>query len=141
MYPVVFEAKHLRMMRVQGSQISMAENVTDETLKALEGPHSFTLMHCGEPIVCCGAALYWKDRAYLWAFLGSKIDAHIFRRMHSLAKVFVASLPFRRLEAAAPFGWEPGNRWLRSLGFTVSDPCAKAFLADGTDCTLYAMVR
>lgn len=142
MYPVPFRAAHFATLELQDAQAWFSDYATDAGVRALEQHvDSTTLMLDGKPIVCCGAIPYWDHRAMVWSFLSARIDRTLFRQVHSYAKTFLGGLRYRRLEAAVDVGFDPGHRWVRSLGFKQEAPVMRGFMFDGRDCALYARVR
>lgn len=142
MYPVPFRAEHLERMRLQTAQQGAEVHVRVRGAAALEGEHSHTLMDDGEPIGCCGAFAFHANRALVWSYIGADVGARNFRAVHTWAKRFVDSLPFRRVEAEVECGFSAGHRWLRSLGFDRCEAaCLRAAGADGQDHALYARVK
>lgn len=136
LYVVPFEAHHMDAVD------DGAEMVQQCLATALVGPYAVTLMDRGKPIACGGAIEIWAGRAYLWSALGAGIDAHNFRRGHTFAKQFIEGLPFKRLEAAVAAGFEPGHRWMQSLGFKCETPePMQAFAPDGSAAMLYSKVK
>ena len=133
MYAVPFEAGHVGALGF--------DSVPADAARALEGAYAVTLMADGKPILAAGVIPMWEDRGFLWAFMSPAADRRVFRALHTFAKMFVANLPFRRLEAAVEVGFEAGHRWVRSLGFVCEAPLARSFRADGKDCALYALVK
>lgn len=140
-YVVPFEASHFDRMQVQEEQAWMADMVTAQDLKGLEGPYSSTLMVDGRPMCCAGAIEYWKDRALVWSFLSAEVDRRLFPRLHTEARRFLDGLPFKRLEASVVVGFENGHRWVKALGFEVEAPLQRHFQADGQDCVGYSRIK
>lgn len=140
MYPVTYRAEHIQSLVVQSAQEGIRVHLPDTMMRQLENEHAYTLMRDGQPVVCCGAIEVWANRAYVWSFLGD-IATREFREVHSWAKRFLNGLPFRRLEATVDIDFEPGHRWVKSLGFECEAPRMKAFQVDGRDGALYALVR
>lgn len=139
MHAVPYEAVHLAALAPQPAQRWVMSYITNPA--GLVGPHSRTLLHDELPIVCCGAGELWRGRGYAWSFLSERIDARLFPQVQTWAKRFIAELPFRRIEAWCDPDWAPGHRWLKSLGFKLSDPRAEAFEIDGRAAALYALVK
>jgi len=141
-HPVPFAAEHFRRMKLQTAQERFVRYVTDEQLKLLEGPHSFTLMEDAAPLICTGAWQLWHNRAYVWAFVAGDITPYTFGEVHRYARSFLTALPFRRLEMAVDVDFENGHRWAKAMGFWLETPKPmKAFHADGRDAMLYARIN
>lgn len=135
-----FRARHIDALNIQDEQEWVTEVYGTDDFRALQTPYSHTLFQDGVPIVCCGAFALSKVRASCWAILSSRIDPHLFREVHTLGKKFLASLPFKRLEAVVSVDFAAGHRWVKALGFQLEAPCMRAYELDGTDCALYAKV-
>ena len=142
LYPVSYRAEHVRTMDLQPAQIWMESGVDLDRLRSLENVHAYTLMEDGQPLACGGAIPLHAGRAYLWAYLSSRIDAPLFHRVHGWAKSFIRGLPFRRLEATVDAEFVPGQRWVRALGFVCETPKPiQAFTVLGRSAMQYALVR
>ena len=135
-----FRARHVEAMNIQDQQEWVTAEYGVEDFKALERKHAYTLFRDGVPIVCCGAFELSKVRGSCWAILSTSITPHIFREVHNLGKTFLASLPFKRLEAVVDVDFAAGHRWVKTLGFELEAPRMKAYEVDGRDCSLYAKV-
>ena len=138
LYPVPFEAEHFAALELQAAQAHVSHAAV--SLTAAEGLYAVTLMEDVKPLLCCGAFEMWRDRAYLWAALGSRVNAKIFPRVFSYAKAWIENLPFKRLEAAVDCNFENGHRLVRALGFECEAPRMRAFVP-GFDHALYARVK
>lgn len=138
---VPFKARHIAAMNIQDEQEWVTELYGVDDFLALEGAHAFTLLQDGVPIVCCGAQEMSKVRASCWAVLSSTIGPKLFREVHALGKLFLNSLPYKRLEAVVSVDFEAGHRWVKAFGFKCEAPCMTAYELDGSDCALYARVR
>lgn len=142
MQPVPFQGRHLLKIAVQEHQRAALEKLTADAMRAVESPHAATLLDdLGEPLVCCGAVQLWSERAYVWTFLSEKINARNFRAVHSWGRLFLADLPFRRIEASVDVDFEPGHRWLRSFGFKCEAALMEAYDPMGRTHSLYALVK
>lgn len=135
-----FRARHVEAMNIQDNQEWVTAEYGSGDFRALEIRHSYTLFQDGVPIVCCGAFELSKVRGSCWAILSRSITPHIFREVHTLGKTFLASLPWRRLEAVVDVDFAAGHRWVKTLGFKLEAPCMEAYEIDGRNCALYAKV-
>jgi len=135
MIVVPFEALHLRMIRVQPSQI--AEYAHADALDSPTGL-AWTAFADGEPLACAGLVEVWEGRAYAWAILS--VDAG--RYMLALTRGIrsrLAAAPFRRIEMAVDAGFAAGARWAQLLGFRCETPePMTAYLPNGRAAYLYA---
>lgn len=136
-----FRARHIEAMNIQDDQEWVTRVYGQAELRLLENPNAYTLYQDGVPIVCCGAFALSKVRGTCWAIMSSRITPHLFREVHALGKQFLASLPFKRLEAVVATDFAAGHRWVKTLGFQLEAPCMRAYELDGTDCALYAKVK
>lgn len=136
-----FQGWHLGAMRVQPAQARAVEQLTPEQRASLASPLSWTLFEGSRPIVCAGVAEIWRDRGLLWSYLSADVTPRVFRIVHRHAKMLLTLVPYRRVEATAVCGFEPGHRWLRTLGFEMECPRMAAYDPLGNDHALYALVR
>ena len=141
LYGVPFVAEHLLALPLQPAQEWGRAYLQPAQIRTLENEWASTLMDDGEPIACVGPAVYWENRALVWSFLSARVTRQNFLDVHSMAKAYLAGLPFRRLETAIDVGFEAGHRWARVLGFRLEAARMEAFQVDGRDCALYAKVR
>ena len=142
MQPVPFRARHLLKMAAQPHQAAALARLTEADLRGLESPLAATLLDAlGDPLVCCGAVEHWQDRAYVWTFLSDKITPRNFRSVHAWGRLFLAELPFRRIEASVDVDFDAGHRWVLSFGFKLEAPRMQCFDPAGRDHSLYALVK
>ena len=140
-YVVPFQAEHVFEMEIQPDQKWIQDYLDLQSTRTLENEWASTLMEDGVPIACAGPIVYWTDRALMWSYIGTGVTRNIFIKLHSIAKEYLAGLPFRRLEAAVDCDFKAGHRWVLALGFKKEASRMEAFQIDGRDCTLYAKVR
>jgi len=137
---VPFKAEHLLGMQLQRGQEYCAPHITEAYAKALEGVHAFTGMVDGVPIGVGGVVELWDNRALLWSFIDRRAGPH-FISVHRATKMFLETLPYRRIEAECDCEFAAGHRWLKKLGFEMEAPRMRAFRIDGGDSALYARVK
>jgi hypothetical protein len=114
--------------------------VSPEQAKVLEnGTHNYTVLVDGSPLLCIGVAEYWNGRGEAWAVFDPECKAHFFK-LHNAAKKLLAECPVKRIEASVAVEFTPGHRWVRALGFTLENFCARSFLPDGKDASLYSRI-
>lgn len=138
---VPFRAEHALRLPLQESQLWMAEYLSDEVLKGMEGPHSYTLLDDNEPLVCVGVYRIWDNRAFLWSLISGDIGPHRFVVAARYARRLLAALPFRRVETAVDVDFAAGHRFARMSGFVCEAERMQAFQVDGRDCALYARIK
>lgn len=136
---VPFKAEHVYEIEPQDAQANVPP-MSLEQLHALEGAYAVTLLEGGKPLICCGAAEVWNGRALVWSLLDSRVDAKLFPKIFTLARAFIESLPFNRLEATVECNFENGHRLVRALGFDCQAPVMEDFYA-GRSHALYARVK
>lgn len=140
MIVVPFEAKHLRALLLQESQIFMQPFLQDKTygLSLEKGGPAFSAIVDGEIIAALGVIPQWKHRAIAWGLIGDEAPRH-FIALHKAVSRFLRMTEYRRIETSVSTDFEEGHRWARMLGF-VNEGTMRAFTPDGRDCDLYARV-
>jgi len=136
-----FLATHLTTMAVQDAQRWTMRYLSDAILMQLETQNSNTVFKNGKPILCGGVITQRPDYGILWSFVGSDVTPHDFFHLHRLARLFIRSLPYRRLEMHVDCEFVNGHRWARALGFRCEAPRMRAFLLNGLDAALYARIN
>lgn len=140
MTPVPFKAEHLLKLQLQDGQLASGTSITKEYARMLEGQWAFTAMVDNEPVAVAGVTEIWENRGLVWSFMGRNAGPH-FVAIHKAALRLLSLVPYRRLEADTPCGFEQGHRWLRMLGFTMEAERMRAYLPGGGDSSLYARVN
>ena len=135
------KAEHLFTLFEEDSAKPFARHYTPEHARNLEQNNlCYTAFMDGKIVACGGAVEYWKDRGEAWIIFG-KTYAGNFILLQRAAKKFIEMCPLRRLESSILLHYEEGHRWIKSLGFELETPLARAYTQDGEDCALYARVR
>jgi len=96
----------------------------------------------GRIIGCAGLGLLWQGRAQTWCVLAPNIPKRAWIGIHRAVAVRLAqmgALNIWRIEADALFGYLPGARWLRMLGFE-QEGLARAYGPDRQDYLRFARV-
>jgi hypothetical protein len=137
---VPFKAEHLMDLQLQLAQQGIAPFISADYAKAIEGPYAFTGMVDGRVIAVGWVAEIWSGRAMACSLIDQRAGVH-FVAIHKAARRVLDSVPWRRVEADTPCGFEQGHRWLRMLGFECEAERMRTYLPDGTDSALYARVR
>ena len=135
-----FRMNHISQLQVQPAQRWTLEYLTPPILTVLESTQANTVFHNGQPILCGGVIEQRPDYGILWSFVG-QVGPHDFFHLHRLARLFIRSLPHRRLEMHVDCGFVNGHRWARALGFRCEAPRMRAFLLNGLDAALYARIN
>ena len=136
-----FKAEHLSALTVQEAQRWTMSYMPPSMMQLLEGLWSNTVFKDGRPICCGGVIEQRPDYGILWSFVGSDVTPHDFFHLHRLARLFIRSLPYRRLEMHVDCEFVNGHRWARALGFRCEAPRMRAFLLHGLDAALYARIN
>lgn len=137
---VPFAAEHIYRLRLQKAQAWIEAHLSVDSLRLLENDRANTIMDDGRPILCAGAVPVWENRAFLWSFVDEAMRPDVMREVHYLAKRWIRSLPYRRIEMYVDVDFEAGHRWARALGFKMEAQRMRAFQVHGGDSTLYAKV-
>ena len=135
-----FRAEHLSRLQVQDAQRWTLTYLTPDIMMGLTMQQSNTVFKDGHPILCGGVIEQRPDYGILWSFVG-QVGPHDFFHLHRLARLFIRSLPYRRLEMHVDCEFVNGHRWARALGFRCEAPRMRAFLLNGLDAALYARIN
>ena len=135
-----FRAEDFMLLQPQPAQRHVVAHVTPEYLKSLEGERSVTGWVGDKPVWCCGYHPIYPTRAAVWTFISADAGAH-FTAIHRVAKHYVDTLPFARLETEVDYEFEEGHRWAQMVGFTREIWRMRGARIDGGDCSLYAKVK
>jgi hypothetical protein len=140
---VPYKAEHVLPMLDQASNTHLKTMYENGLAKFLESQEkSMTGLWFGKPMVCGGVAQLWEGRGVVWTVFNEESKNHfipVFRGIRAYLKHQL--LFYRRLELSVPVDFDIGHRRARMLGFQLECEKAKAFLPDGTDCSLYVMLR
>lgn len=139
---VKLKAEHFEQLLAQEWNKAMRPYFTPEAIQRLEqNAYSYSIITAsGRVVFCGGATVYWPNRCEVWAVFDPKCKRE-FMAIHSAVKKFLKNLNFRRIEASVVAGFESGERWIKSLGFTLEAPRMRAYTPMGEDCALYALVK
>lgn len=135
-----FKAAHLSQLAVQDAQRWTLSYMSPALMMTIEGQWSNTVFRDGRPICCGGVIEQRPDYGILWSFVGSDVTVYDFRKLHRLVSLFIADLPYRRLEMHVDTNFRNGHRWAKALGFTCEAYRMRGFLLNGGDASLYARV-
>ena len=128
-------------MTVQSEQVGVNKLVGtqyDEWL--LKGGPAFTVRAEGEVIGCLGMVEQWEGRALVWAVLSEDARKHLLA-LTRVARAYLYTSPFRRIEAAVDAHFRMGCRWAHLLGFELETPRPMPnYFANGNSAYLYAHV-
>lgn len=139
---VAYKKEHALAFVDQEINASVREAYKGGTAEFLESQTSVTGLYKGEPMVSGGVIKLWEGRACVWTIFNERSKecfVPVFRGIKSFLKLQLNT--YRRLEIAVPVDFEIGHRRAILLGFKLECPLAEKYLPDGTDCSLYAMVR
>jgi RimJ/RimL family protein N-acetyltransferase len=97
----------------------------------------------GQVIGAAGLILHWHGRASVWCMLNQGIPRRVWPAIHAAVRARIAlaqtDLHLHRIEAEAAWGFLPGLRWLRLLGFE-QEGLARAYGPDRRDFVRFAKV-
>lgn len=99
--------------------------------------HAWAVEHHGHVVALGGLVEQWEGRATAWALLAA--DAPMLG-LTRIARRTLADVGFRRVDCWVEVDFEQGHRWAELLGFRL-EGIARAYLADGSDAAIYAVVR
>lgn len=138
---VPFKADHLAGMRLQSGQAWAQSHIEEAGIRELEGATAFTALEDGQPVACAGVAQVEKGRWIAWSYLSDRVTARNFLKVHNAVRGFLHGFDARRIEMVVDHGFLQGHKWARMLGFSVDAPCMRKYNVDGSDATLYALVK
>lgn len=140
-----FEPSDLAEMELQAHQAAEMAGLGDwraASAALVEAGPCWTARHAGRVVAAGGVRVIWRGRAEAWALIGA-VPRGAWPALHRLVvralDRLAADLGLRRIEASCAWGWPPGHRWLRLLGFT-EEGLARAYGPDGRDFWRYARV-
>ena len=106
---VPYEPEHLLAIDLQEAQGYARQNLNRQVAEQLAGPYSYTVLRDGRPVAVLGVLKLWDNRALVWTFLGRDAGPSMVV-IHRFVKEALDLLPFRRIEADTPCGFEAGHR-------------------------------
>lgn len=138
---VPFKKEHIATLVEQKINLGNKEFFLSGLGKDFESHHdSFTGIIDGKPVVCGGIKEIWPNRGIIWCVFSESSKTNFVPVFRGI-RTFLSKSKFNRIEVCIPCNFEIGKRRAEMLGFKLEIPCAKKYLADGTDCTIYSMVR
>lgn len=137
---VPYNRTHIDDMIAQEGQAYLSKYVTADHAKALEGKWAFTGKDGDKVLISAGVIELWPGRGVAWAYI-DRDAGKCFPSIHKAVKRFIDYCPIRRIEATTDVGFEPANRWIKMLGFTLEAPVMKAYNPTGNDSSLWAKVK
>ena len=105
--------------------------LTDEQLKNIEGPLSWTLVCDGEPVVCGGFIQQWPGRYMSWSYVDPAHGKNMVIITREVKKK-VDEIQ-GRIEMTVRASFTQGLRWARLLGFSVETPLMRGYGPEGED--------
>ena len=138
---VPFKAEHLVGMRLQSGQAWAQLQIEEAGIRTLEGPNAFTAMDGGYPIACAGVAEVEKGRWLAWSYLSDRVNARNFLKVHNEVRRFLHAFSARRIEMVVDFEFAQGHQWAEMLGFHCEAALMRKYNANGSDASLYALVK
>lgn len=141
MKTVPFIAEHLAGMTLQGGQAWAQGHIETAGIRELEGGTAFTAMEDDRPIACAGVVQVEKGRWLAWSYISAGVTPRNFLRIHGAVRDFLRGFDARRIEMVVDYQFSQGHRWAEMLGFTVEARCMRKYNIDGSDASLYALVK
>lgn len=139
---IAYKKEHVLPLVEQDINASIRALYKGGLAKTLESFTSVTGTYKGVPMVCGGVFKLWEGRACVWTVFNEQSKTcfvPVFRGIKTFLSLQLNE--YRRLEITVPVDFEVGHRRALLLGFKQECALAKSFLPDGTDCSLYSMVR
>ena len=136
---VPFKAAHLAAIKLQDTQVSVSEWVTESMGVALEEHNSYTGFYEGNPIGAAGIIHQWPGRSLAWAFIGDA-GPSVFIQIHHAVKRFLDGCYVKRLEMTVDCEFPEGHRWAKLLGFKMECERMRQYTPDGRDNALYVRI-
>lgn len=101
---------------------------------------AFTIMGNGIPLVCGAVDEIWVNRGTIWCMFNEKSKTN-FVPVFRLIKQFLDDSKYNRIEVCIPCDMALAKRRALLLGFKLECAYAPKYLPDGTDCSVYALVK
>lgn len=101
---------------------------------------AFTGMVNDVPMVCGGIDEIWPNRGMVWTMFNEEAKYNFIPVFRGLKK-FLSESKFDRIEVSVPCDFKLGKRRALLMGFKLECEYAEKYLPDGTDCSIYSMVR
>ena len=115
--------------------------LTESVMENLEAEEfQFSIFYKNELMLCGGAIAYWQNRAQLWTIFSENSKKNFLPVFRAIKRV-LDYLPFNRIDLCIDYGFRLGCRRAEMLGFQLECLCARKYLPDGRDATLYSLVR
>jgi hypothetical protein len=125
----------------RGVQYDMREHIDEAKLHLLEDEISYSFLNDSNLVlVCFGMARLWSGRGTVWAIFSEEGKQKI-RRILPIIRNLLKNSPMHRLETPIPCGNTKLERWMKAVGFTLEVPCARKYYPDGSDASLYVLVK
>jgi len=137
-----FEPLDLHRLRLKPDTPTL-EGWQDRGADMLAAGPCWSAVQDGAVLACAGFVLHWRGRASCWCLISADfptagwpwLHKQVLRRMNEAQH----ALGLIRIEAEALYGWLPGGRWLRMLGFD-HEGVMRAYGHDGRDYSRWARI-
>lgn len=143
MFKVVpFKQAHvLRMLEQKSNAHLKSFFTTGAGSKFEEEGISFSGELNGSVVICGSIKEIWPNRGFIWCVFDEQVKQNFVPVFRGIKK-FLRESPFRRIEVCiSPWNFHVGRRRAEMLGFKLECDRAVKFLPDGTDCSIYSLVR
>ncbi len=137
---VPFKKEHLEPLMLQKINSYLPEWVRKGHASEMEKAGAITIMVNGEITVCGGVTKVWEGRGQIWSIFSETCKSNFLPTFRAI-RSYLDSVPLNRIEMSVPCDFELGHRRAKLLGFKLECACAEKYLANGTDCSLYARVK
>ena len=137
---VPFKREHLEPLMLQKINAYLPQWIKSGSAAEMEKTYAFTGFLSGGVAVCGGIAHCWEGRGQLWSIFSDDTRRNFIPVFRGIQR-FLDEAPYKRIEISVPCDFELGHRRARMLGFELECWNAKNYLADGTNCSLYARIK
>ena len=137
---VPFQAFHLEMITLQGSQQFMSPLLTKQYGQALQHAGSCWTAFAGTHVIACaGVVWFWEGRAQVWSLLSMEMSTYR-KSIHKAVKGFLENYRIARLECIVDPRSVESMRWAEHLGFHLERPMPK-YNPDGSTQLMYVRIE
>lgn len=140
---VAFKAEHLLPLLKENMNKRFEEFFINGLAFELEKSNSVTFLYDERAMVCGGIKPIWEGRGQVWTIFSESSKTHFLPTFRAISRWLKYQIDnnYRRIELSVDCDFPIGKRRAEMLGFSLDILCARRYLPDGRDCSIYSMVR
>src|SRR5216684_976556 len=139
---IKFNGEHLKSIISQDMNKHQRDVFPDELIEQIEKRScQITILYKDKIMLCGGVTPYWPGRAELWSVFSENSRQYLVPTIRAM-KWWIREqikLNFRRLEWASSVDNLNSKRMAKIIGFKLEIECAKNYLPNGEDCSIFSM--